>query len=123
MEIVQKASLLSLVRITVGLLALCGTGMAADAPVEFNREIRPILSDNCFACHGPDEKARQAGLRLDLSDASRTKLESGRTAIVPGKLDQSELVRRIASSDAHEHMPPAESGKHLTAAQIESLNR
>lgn len=104
-------------------LALCGTVGAADVTIEFNREIRPILSDNCFACHGPDEKSRQAGLRLDLSDASRTKLESGRTAIVPGKRDQSELVRRITSRDPHEQMPPAESGKRLTAAQIETLNR
>ncbi len=99
------------------------TSIAADVPVEFNRDIRPILSDNCFSCHGPDEKGRQAGLRLDLVEGSRSRLESGKTAIVPGKVVDSELVRRIGAGDANEQMPPPESGKHLTAAQIEILSR
>ena len=98
-------------------------GMAADPAIEFNRDIRPILSDNCFACHGPDEKARQSGLRLDLMEAGRSKLESGKTAIVPGKSADSELVRRISSQDPNERMPPMDSGKHLTVSQIELLNR
>lgn len=95
---------------------------AADR-IEFNRDVRPILSDNCFACHGPDEKTRQGGLRLDLAEPARAKLESGKTAIVVGKSAASELVRRILSKDASEQMPPAGSGKHLTAAQIDLLSR
>jgi mono/diheme cytochrome c family protein len=96
---------------------------AADDRVEFNRDIRPILSDNCFACHGPDEKTRQAGLRLDLAAQAHLKLESGKTAIVAGRLDVSELVRRIEAADPNEQMPPADSGKHLTPAQINLLKR
>jgi len=109
--------------LAIVLFARSGSVTAADRPVEFNRDIRPILSDNCFACHGPDEKTRQGGLRLDLADASRTKLESGKTAIVPGKIGESELVRRIFADDPNMRMPPADSRKHLTPAQIELLNR
>ncbi len=100
-----------------------GAAVAADAPLEFNRDIRPILSDNCFSCHGPDEKSRQGGLRLDLAEAAQTKLASGKIAIVPRQIDASELVRRISSQDPSEQMPPAESGKQITAAQIELLRR
>lgn len=91
--------------------------------LEFNRDIRPILSDNCFACHGPDEKTREGGLRLDLADQARVKLASNKFAIVPGKVADSELVRRILSTDPGEQMPPADSGKHLTASQIDLLQR
>lgn len=90
---------------------------------EFNRDIRPILSDNCFSCHGPDEKTRQAELRLDLSDASRARLPSGKAALVPGKLADSELIRRIVSADHNEQMPPADSGKKLNSAQIALLKQ
>ena len=99
------------------------TVFAADQPLEFNRDIRPILSDNCFACHGPDEKTRQAGLRLDIAEHAKLKLASGVTALVPGKLGESELARRIETTDPTEQMPPAESGKTLTARQIELLKR
>ena len=100
-----------------------GRAFADDGRVEFNRDIRPILSDNCFACHGPDEKARQAGLRLDVAEHAKTKLASGSTALVPGKLGESELARRIVAVDPNQQMPPAESGKKLTARQIELLKR
>ena len=106
-----------------GFVSLGMVAAAADTAVEFNRDIRPILSDNCFACHGPDEKTRQSGLRLDLADAGRSKLDSGKTAIVAGKVADSELVRRILSHDPSEQMPPRESGKRLTVAQKESLTR
>ncbi|MBC8114682.1 MAG: DUF1549 domain-containing protein, partial [Candidatus Saccharimonas sp.] len=107
------------------LFVASGTGSLADdeARVEFNRDIRPILSDNCFACHGPDEKTRQAGLRFDVAELAKTKLASGGTALVPGKLGESELARRIVAIDPNQHMPPADSGKRLTARQIELLKR
>src|SRR6478672_1086458 len=79
---------------------------AAEPPVpariEFNRDVRPILSDNCFHCHGPDNNARKAGLRLDLRDNAVKAAESGATPIVPGKPADSELSRRIASTDNDE---------------------
>jgi mono/diheme cytochrome c family protein len=87
--------------------------------VDYNRDVRPILSDACFACHGPDAKKRKGGLRLDVRDKSK---EDGKL-LVPGKPDQSELFRRITSDDAKKRMPPAKSGKSLTAAQIALLKR
>ena len=86
---------------------------ADEGTVRFNRDIRPILSDNCFACHGPDEKHRQARLRLDLGGQS--------PVIVPGDPDASELIARITASDDSERMPPAETGKRLTKSEIDRL--
>src|SRR4051794_1369449 len=70
--------------------------------IEFNRDIRPILSDNCFQCHGPDGPARQAGLRLDQEAQAKQSLESGGIAIVPGDVDASTLVQRIIATDPDE---------------------
>ncbi len=87
----------------------------AASSIDFNRRIRPILSNRCLACHGPDESQRQGGLRLDdAASASRT-LESGYAAIVPGQPDASELLRRVLSSDPDIRMPPPEFGAPLTA--------
>lgn len=83
---------------------------------DFGREIRPILADNCFACHGPDAGKRQAGLRLDTRDDATKTLASGKIAIVPGKPESSELVNRIQQHGG-EVMPPKESLKHLTERQ------
>src|SRR6476646_1038077 len=91
--------------------------------IEFNRDVRPILSDNCFHCHGPDNNARKAELRLDLRDNAITAAESGATPIVPGKPAESELMRRIASVNTDEVMPPPDSHKKLTPRQKEILNR
>lgn len=92
------------------------------AAIHFNRDIRPLLSDNCFQCHGPDAATRAADLRLDTLDGLLAKL--GDHAIVtPGKPEQSELWRRIASADGDEQMPPSDSGKSLTTAQIALLRR
>jgi mono/diheme cytochrome c family protein len=99
-------------------LAAC----ASAAPVDFNREIRPILSANCFACHGPDAAERKGNLRLDTREGAFADL-GGHAALAPGKPEESELVRRISSLDSEEAMPPAESGKKLTAAEIELVRR
>src|SRR4029077_14788851 len=91
--------------IVLGLiLALASIGRAADG-IRFDRDILPILSDNCFQCHGPDEKKREADLRLDLEESAK-QLKDGKGAVVPGKSGASELVRRILSADADEVMPP-----------------
>jgi len=99
--------------------------VAAAAPkVDFNREIRPVLSDNCFACHGPDAKKVKAGLRLDVREVATKPLKSGETAIVPGEPGESELVRRVfAPADSYDLMPPDKSHKTLTVAQKELLKR
>jgi mono/diheme cytochrome c family protein len=94
-----------------------------DKPLDFSRDIRPILADNCFRCHGPDAKQRQAGLRLDLRDEALKRLESDAVAILPGKPEESALVARIMTADDSERMPPADSQKVLTAAQKELLKR
>ena len=96
---------------------------AADE-VNFNRDIKPILSDKCYACHGPDEGQRQGGsgegLRFDLEANAKSDL-GGYSAIVPGKIEDSELVRRILSDDPDEVMPPPEHNKNLTPTEIQLL--
>ncbi|MGN6137192.1 MAG: DUF1549 domain-containing protein, partial [Aureliella sp.] len=93
------------------------------AKVDFNREIRPILSEYCFTCHGPDEKMLQAGLRLDQRESVFQPAESGKVAVVPGAPDASELIRRIMTTQADEAMPPADAAKHPSVAQKELLKR
>jgi hypothetical protein len=97
--------------------------MQADEALRFNRDIRPILSNNCFACHGPDGNNRQMGLRLDQREQAISPSESGKTAIVPGAPEASELVRRIVAEQADEVMPPPDSGKSLTEAEKRLLER
>jgi mono/diheme cytochrome c family protein len=93
----------------------------AGMPIDYARQIRPLLSDRCFRCHGPDEAERQGGLRLDQRDAATAKLNSGATAIQPGDLAKSELVARILSTDPDKQMPPPESGKTLSPAEVALL--
>ena len=101
--------------------------LASDGAVEFNRDIRPLLSDNCFQCHGPDQAKRKAELRLDIESAALAlndgAMRDGARPIVPGDPAASELYRRIASTDADEQMPPADSGRKLSAKQIELVRR
>src|SRR5690606_37043832 len=108
-------------------LLLSGMGdrlFAAElAEVSFQREIMPLLSDRCLICHGPDVATREVGLRLDTVSVATAEADSGNRAIVPGDLEASELVRRIASSDSDERMPPAGSGKSLSAEEIGLLKR
>ena len=113
--------------IAAAVVALAGAGTLAPSPQpakpDYNRDVRPILSDNCFECHGPDEKARKSALRLDLRDAAMKGGESLKPAVVPGKPAESGLVARISSQDPDEVMPPPKTKKKLTAEQIETLRR
>ena len=94
---------------------------APKAKIDFLRDIRPILSDKCFACHGPDDAKRKAELRLDTADGAHKPLPTGTFAVVPGKLAESELIARITSDEADAVMPPRKTGKPLTAAEIDRL--
>ncbi|MDA0282965.1 MAG: PSD1 and planctomycete cytochrome C domain-containing protein [Planctomycetota bacterium] len=96
---------------------------AADSGIDFNRDIRPILSDNCYACHGPDEAQRKGKFRLDRKDSAFGKAESDDVVIVPGKPELSALIARIVSDDADLKMPPSDSTKSLTPQQIELLKK
>lgn len=89
-------------------------------PINFSRDIRPILSENCFFCHGPDEKARKADLRLD-DEASAKKDNEGTFAVVPGKPEASALIERMMSTDADEVMPPPKQHKVISPQQIALL--
>jgi hypothetical protein len=95
----------------------------ADAPIDLDRQIRPILSNNCFACHGPDAKARKADLRLDVKESALAPAASGAKPIVPGNLKDSELLRRITSTDPEVHMPPASTNKSLKPEEIDVIRR
>ncbi len=99
------------------------TAVWAADKVSFQRQIRPLLADKCFACHGRDAEHREGGLRLDERGAALTGGDSEQAAISPGKPDASELVRRIFSADDGERMPPPESKKSLTAAEKDLLRR
>jgi len=100
--------------------ALAATAAHAAEPLRYNRDIRPILSENCFACHGPDGKQRKSGLRLDLREDALKEAKSGDVAIVPGAVSQSALWTRINSTDEDEVMPPPKSHKTMTAEQKRS---
>ena len=110
------------------LLLILATAIAARAEgpaltIDFNRDIRPILSDACFSCHGPDEQQRKGKLRLDLREGAIAKSRSGAHAIVPGKAGESELLKRILTDDLSEKMPPAKAKKVVTPAQVEVLKK
>ncbi|MGV3724804.1 MAG: DUF1553 domain-containing protein, partial [Actinomycetota bacterium] len=110
--------------VAVPLAGLTDEGLKrpAAAEVDFDRDVRPILSENCFTCHGFDENARKAGLRLDLPEGAVQVMKSGKRAVVPGDLEKSELIRRVVATNALQ-MPPAALQKPLKPAQIETLKR
>ncbi|MEZ6117944.1 MAG: DUF1553 domain-containing protein [Pirellulaceae bacterium] len=97
--------------------------VAAEPTVDFNRDIRSILSNKCFRCHGPDETERQANLRLDQQTSAFSEADSGERAIVPGDPDQSELLVRIRSSDESLRMPPVDAGPSLDQREQDLLER
>ncbi len=107
----------------VGLPIRSACAGGADRPIDYSRDIRPILSDNCFSCHGPDADARKAGLRLDRKADALAELKSGSRAIVAGEPEESELVFRIEEPDPSVHMPPPDSGKSLKPEQAALIRR
>ena len=96
---------------------------ATVSPIDFNRDIRPLLSDRCFSCHGPDAAKRQGGLRLDEPAGASLVLDSGSRGLVPGDVASSEVLARIESTDPDLVMPPPHVGKPVTAAEAEMLGR
>lgn len=101
-------------------LACTVQGTTTATTVDYNRDIRPIFSENCYACHGPDQNKRKAGLRLDVKEEALKKLGSGGFAIAPGKSD---VFKRVIAKDPDDIMPPPSTGKHLSKTQIELLRR
>jgi hypothetical protein len=107
---------------SIAVCALFTTTASAAGKLDFNRDIRPILSDNCFACHGLDAKKRKADLRLDVPEGAFTAID-GVFPIKPGDPEASSIIQRIVSTDEDEVMPPPEAHKKVTAAQVEILKR
>jgi hypothetical protein len=101
-----------------------GSAVSGNRPVDFNWDVRPILSDYCFRCHGPDGGNRRANLRLDTAEGAYAALRRPNTfAVVPGKPDDSEMIRRVTHANVALRMPPAATNKTLTADQIDILRR
>src|SRR2546423_1209106 len=114
---------LALTIVSLGAAPPTASSEARSGPIDFSREIRPILSNYCFQCHGPDDKARKARLRLDNRSSATAELRSGKRAIVPGKPEESELLARLMAADELEVMPPRKLGKRPKAQEIETLGR
>jgi len=119
----------NLPRLLITLLPLVSSARllaAADVPlpdkVDFNRDVRPILSENCFKCHGFDPRTRDGGRRLDVREGALKEIDGVR-AIIPGQLQGSDLHFRIHSTDKDEQMPPPKSGKKITTRQMAILDR
>src|SRR6266850_8256448 len=93
---------------------------AVGGKVDFNRDIRPILSENCYKCHGPDNEARKAKLRFDVRAEALKPAKSGTVAIVPGAPDKSEIIARITAPDPDDRMPPLKTGKKLNKTKSNS---
>jgi hypothetical protein len=116
--------------IVLGLIASSGLAGAAEPgtstakrKVDYNREVRPILTKNCFACHGQDEAKRAKGLRLDVRDSALKPLKNGDVAIVASDPDSSELIAKITEEDETLRMPPKKTGNRLTPAEVDILRR
>lgn len=101
----------------VAIMAILAAPLQAD-DISFNRDIKPLLSENCFTCHGPDEEKLEGGFRLDVRESAIGEADSGEHPIVPGNSAKSEIIARMMSTDADVKMPPPETGKRLTSKQI-----
>ena len=121
----QHAPFLRLFAATSALTALgpCALAAAGTAEISFNRDIRPILAENCFSCHGPDSSGRKAGLRLDTEAGLFEKRKDDPAPVLRGKSAESELYKRLLSTDKDEVMPPPESHKELKPAEVALLKR
>lgn len=124
--LIGSSTMMKFVRKSLFVLLCFGGGVvfgSEAAPLSYNRDIRPILSDNCFSCHGPDSAKRESGLRLDLRESATSELDSGGIAIVPGDLEASALIARIVSDDDDLIMPPPSAHKKLNDDQKQKLRR
>ena len=104
--------------LSIATVLLASASISGAERVDFNRQIRPMLSDKCFACHGPDEGRREGGFRLDVKELALGEADSGERPIVPGDVEASEMYRRITSEDESSRMPPPDSNKTLTPEEI-----
>src|SRR5438128_2232375 len=106
-------------RLLLSLPMLFAAASASAQTVDFNRDVRPILTGKCFLCHGPDAPERKAGLRLDRLDGATAVLKSDKKAIVPGDPAQSEMLARVTIAEGGKGaMPPAKIGKRLSAQEV-----
>ena len=117
----MSRSILKIAACAAWILSFRPCGQAEAAELDYNRDIRPILADNCFRCHGPDKAARKSGLRLDLREESVKLAKSGLAPVVPGQPDQSELLRRIFTLEQDDVMPPPDSHRSLSDAQKQMI--
>jgi len=120
--VASKHAYLPMRYLVLSLVFLLGNAFSEAREIGFNRDVRSILSANCFECHGPDEKSREAGLRLDTFEGA-TADNDGVRAIVPGDPASSEILRRLTTSDPSDRMPPPESKKTVSEAEVEILRQ
>jgi mono/diheme cytochrome c family protein len=120
---IRRISTANLVVVVWLVLPMRASGAESSQKISYVKEVRPILSRNCFQCHGPDEQARQGDLRLDDRASAIGQLPTGTHAIVPGKPAQSELINRITSSEHDGVMPPRENGKRLSESEVNLLRK
>lgn len=109
--------------IAISSFLLAARAAESDGAIRYNRDIRPILTENCFNCHGPDSASRKAGLRLDSFEAATAERKDSKPAIIPGKPDESSVIARVLTSDEDDVMPPVKSKKVLSSEQKELLRR
>ena len=92
-------------------------------PIDFGRSIRPLLAEKCFACHGLDEASRETDMRLDTKEGLFAELDSGGFTVKPNDPAQSEIYKRLVTTDEDERMPPADFGKQMTAQEIDLIQK
>src|SRR2546429_366853 len=111
----------NVVRLLCGVV--CSATFVSAGSISFNRDIRPIMSDTCFRCHGPDKSSRMASLRLDIREDALKPLKDGVVPIVPGDPDKSAIVQRVFASTAAKRMPPQMAHKDLTEKQKQMIRQ